>query len=98
MNFVVYFIFSMLLVATCKKPHSKIVHGSLAILGSLSTCKVTKIDPLRKFEIAFNSLDYNLALSSEITFCIHIKEKTAYIFSLRLSLYFIFFCFIHKNE
>ncbi len=50
MNFVVYFILPMVLVTMCKKPHSKIVHGSLAILGRLSTCKVTKIYPLRKFE------------------------------------------------
>ena len=38
----------MLLVTMCKKAHFKIVHGSLAILWSLSTCKVTKIHPLWK--------------------------------------------------
>ncbi len=50
MNFSVCFILSMPLLTMCKKTHSKIVHGSLAILGSLSTSKVKKIDPLRKFE------------------------------------------------
>ncbi len=50
MNSVVYFILPMVLVIMCKKLHSKIVHGSLAILGSLSTFKVTKICPLRKLE------------------------------------------------
>ena len=50
MNFVVYFILPMRLVTMCEKPHSKISHGSLAILRSLSTSKVTKIHPLRKLE------------------------------------------------
>ncbi len=50
MNFVVYFILPMWLVTMCKKPHSKISQGSLAILRSLSTSKVTKIHSLRKLE------------------------------------------------
>ena len=50
MDFVVYFILPLLLVIMCKNPHSKIFHGSLAILRCLSTCKITKIHPLRKLE------------------------------------------------
>ncbi len=54
MNFAVYFILPMLLVTMCKKPHSKIVHGSLAILRGLSTSKITKIHPLRTLESCFS--------------------------------------------
>ena len=49
-NFVVHFYLPTLLVTMCKKPRSKIVDGSLVILISVSTCKVTKIYPLRKLE------------------------------------------------
>ena len=49
------FISDMLFVTMCKKTHSKIVQGSLAILRSLSTCKIMKIHHLRKLDrcIAF---------------------------------------------
>ncbi len=50
MNFVVFLFLSLLLVTMCKKRHYKIVQGSSAILISLSTCKITKIHPLRKLE------------------------------------------------
>ncbi len=36
--------------------NSKILQGSLAILGSLSICKITKIHPLRKLESCFSFL------------------------------------------
>ncbi len=49
-NFVVHFYLPTLLVTMCKNPRSKIVDGSLVILISLSTCKVTEINPLRKVE------------------------------------------------
>ena len=50
MKFEGYFILPILLVTMCKKPLFEIVHGSLTILRSLSTCKVTKIHPLRNLE------------------------------------------------
>ena len=57
MNIVVYFISPMLLVTICKKPCSKIIHGSPAILRSLSTCKSTeKIHPSRKLESCLSLL------------------------------------------
>ena len=49
-NFVVCFILPMLSMTICKKPYSKIVHGSVMILERLSTCETTKIHPLRKLE------------------------------------------------
>ncbi len=50
-NFAVYFIFPMLWITLCKKPHSKIVHGSLTLLRSMSTSKITKIQPLTILDI-----------------------------------------------
>ena len=56
MNFGVYSILPMLLVTICKKPHSKIIHGSPAILRRLSTCKTTEIHPSRKLESCLSLL------------------------------------------
>ena len=48
-------------------------------------------------KIRDNSLDYNLTFSSKFPFSSHIKEKTACIFPFKVSLYYNFFSFIHKN-
>ena len=63
----------------------------------IKTCVVSFINPVYFGYCIKNTLDYNLTLSSEITFCIHVKAKTAYIFSLSVSLYFLYISQNGKN-
>ncbi len=108
MNFVVHFILAVLLVTTCKKRYSKFFYRSLAIIRSLSTGKITKIQPLRKLESCMTDMWVCLSMDSKIVplgvlFLLPFFLSDAFLLgkSVETATYswngiYIHFCFLHK--